>query len=638
MGAKILQTYMKALKSRTPVRSIVEKEVPRPKTASAETSPLRKAVIALLEDKRRFAEDKMADIQELIKDALLTKQIYVDATGLFVVCRHTLALLNGDLMTDRMAFYDLWTAKVDGFRVCKHCGEHVATDMLQEQLEFTDEGRLIRRADTLDAKTFSGHSIDEHVSSLSEIKKLFTFDRASDEVFFMLLSLIHVIPDATQLLPILQTGRQFATALGAKQKDAEGTVGVAQMVLLMQSHVPALIPRKSFGSKPLTINGYPRDAPKPDGYTIVDSLVLVLYKTMDAFPESFSGNSAGFKRKILNNPKQVKAGIVQVIDLMLSKAPPLRAMLARGKPVAPVEDSTKPKTMIPGDLAMPSSDQFGTITSLPACPSYRPYYISEGEPRIRQPRVPLRSPINQFEKPDSGKKLIEVSETTRVVPVPIDVKDKDVIARLRMKGPLATEDWRTNVMIVNRLATLFAIPSPVKTLDTTQKSDDLRDITKGFVYVMVSEISKSPVSKSRLEELVKKDATLVVLLTDRTFAKATTNTLRAKERIAFTDRLRGMRDSDREIMKELIDRGLAPMFITNADRILFAKQMAEQHEQAEDTDVGVGRPVDYVEQGDAPVVDDMIERGNYGDYSNAANNDGRDYEQPDQFDDDERGI
>ena len=637
IGSKILQNYVKALRSRMPVRGLQEKEENRPKTASGEISGLRKAVLAVLADNRRFAEDKMTDVQELIKDAILDKQTYVDATGLFVICRHTLALLNGDLITNRLAFYDLWTAKVDGFRVCKHCGEHVATDMLQEQLEFTDEGRLIRRAETLDAKTFSGHSIDEHVSSLSGIKTLFKLDQASDEVFFMLISLIHVLPDAMQLTPILETGRKFAAALGAKQKDAEGTVGVAQMVLLMQSHVPALIPRRSFGSKPLTINGYPRDDPKPDGYTIVDSLVMVLYKTMDAFPTSFSGASAGFKRKILNNPKLVRSGVVQVIELMLAKTPGLRAALTRGKPVAPTESSTTPKAMIPGNISMPPSEKFGTITSLPTCPSYRPYYISEGEPRIRQPRVPLRSPINQFEKPDAMKKLITVSETNRVVPIPIEVKDKDVIARLKMKSSFATEDWRTNIMIANRLSTAFAISSPTKTLDTTQKSDDLRDITKGFVNAIVGEIKKNPVSASRLEEMIQKDATLVLLLTDKAKAKAVTNTLRAKERITFTDRLRNMSDSEREIMKELIDRGLAPTIVGKGDRVLFAKQLEEQERQV-DEDTGVGRPVDYVEQGDVPIAEDMVERGNYGDYSNAANNDGRDYEQPDQFDDDERGI
>jgi hypothetical protein len=128
-----------------------------------------------------------------------------------------------------------------------------------------------------------------------------------------------------------------------------------------------------------------------------------------------------------------------------------------------------------------------------------------------------------------------------------------------------------------------------------------------------------------------------MLTADLKTSKQTLNTLRAKERITFTDRLRLMTDTEREITKDLIDRGLAPTIITREDRALFAKEMA-QTEYVEDPEVGVGRPIDFEDQGEIPITEDMVERGQYGDYSNAANNDGRDYTQPDQFDDDDRGI
>jgi hypothetical protein len=38
------------------------------------------------------------------------------------------------------------------------------------------------------------------------------------------------------------------------------------------------------------------------------------------------------------------------------------------------------------------------------------------------------------------------------------------------------------------------------------------------------------------------------------------------------------------------------------------------------------------------VGEDRIEGGNYGDYSNAPNTEGRDYVDADMFDDDDRGI
>ena len=71
-------------------------------------------------------------------------------------------------------------------------------------------------------------------------------------------------------------------------------------------------------------------------------------------------------------------------------------------------------------------------------------------------------------------------------------------------------------------------------------------------------------------------------------------------------------DADREITKELIDRGLAPYIISTQDRILFAKEMEEKEREREDEDVGVGRTADDSELGGPPTLED---RGQYGDFS-----------------------
>jgi hypothetical protein len=233
--------------------------------------------------------------------------------------------------------------------------------------------------------------------------------------------------------------------------------------------------------------------------------------------------------------------------------------------------------------------------------------------------------------------MIEKSVSERVTPVSLDVKDKKVLERLKMGKTLASEDWHTNSLVLGRLTDAFAIPTSVRNVNSTQKKDDLRDITKGYVYELLKEVSKDPLTQTKFDSLIKSDVALVLLTADLKTSKDTLNTLRARERITFTDRLRLMTDTEREITKDLIDRGLAPTIITREDRALFAREMA-QTEQVEDPEVGVGRPVDFEDQGEVPIVDDMVERGQYGDYSNAANNDGRDYEQPDQFDDDDRGI
>jgi hypothetical protein len=136
--------------------------------------------------------------------------------------------------------------------------------------------------------------------------------------------------------------------------------------------------------------------------------------------------------------------------------------------------------------------------------------------------------------------------------------------------------------------------------------------------------------------MLKSDISLIMLSANLNEAKKITNTLKAKERQTFTERLRNMTDTDREITKELIDRGLAPTIVSREDRALFAKEIAET--ELVNDEIGVGRPIDYQEQGELPITEDAVERGQYGDYSNAPNNDGRDFTQPDQFDDDDRGV
>jgi hypothetical protein len=251
---------------------------------------------------------------------------------------------------------------------------------------------------------------------------------------------------------------------------------------------------------------------------------------------------------------------------------------------------------------------------------------------IRQPEVPLRVTINHFVSQDSRKKIVNQSISQRVTPTTINVKDKSVIARLKM-GTDASDDWHSNTLLLSRLTTLFAIPTPVRMLDSTQKSDDLRDITKGYVYELMREIEKDPITATRLAEALKKDVSIALLKADLKDAKRITNTLKAMERNEFTERLRGMPDMEREITKELIDRGLAPTMITREDRARFAEELERTEEET-----GVGLPVDAQDQGDLPAFGDADERGQYGDYGAEPNNDGRDYIQVDQFDDDERGV
>lgn len=609
-----LRTYMRELKLHVPIETPIPK-IKLEKIPTSETSKQRVEIVAVLEDRRRFADDKLRDIKELTKDLFVENRTIVDVDNKFIVCQHTLALLGGDLAKDRNKYYEEWTTRVDGFRVCKYCGEHVSSDILEDQEEFTDEGRVIKHASFLTERKFSvipGNAIQI-------FKDLFDMTKPSDEVFFMLISLLGVVPDVTQTQPILQMGRELAATL---KPASQGVVGIAQAILLLQSHVPSLIPKRSFGKRPLVISGYPRDG-KPAEFTIVDSMMLVLTKTFEAYPTSFKGSSVTTLRLVLNKPAAIKKACYGIIDQMVENEF-MRDSLNRAKAYAPAEEAVASNEMLRADIPTP---KMGSILHSPECPSFRVFWTSVRLPTIVQPPTILRSGIDHFKRSDASRKLVEISLSIRTTPVKIDPKE---IAK-RLKGSTASDNWRINVMLINRIATLFSIPSPVATLDTTQKPAELRDITKGFYNELVSELSKNQITKSKLEEFKKKDILFLVVSADLTEAKKTTNSLKAKERTLFTDRMREMTDADREITKDLIARGLAPYIITDKDRILFAREKEQEEEQQED--VGVGLPVDYQDQGDVPINTDIIERGNYGDYTDVQT----DYDQT-HFDDGDRGI
>ena len=170
----------------------------------------------------------------------------------------------------------------------------------------------------------------------------------------------------------------------------------------------------------------------------------------------------------------------------------------------------------------PLKDKFGTVKNGPSCPSNRAYWTTSRPPKIKQPDVPLRQGINHFERTGSENKLIEEAVSERVTPVTIPVKDKEVVARLKMGKEGVSEDWHTNVLIASRLASVFEMPVPVRTLDPNQKKDDLRDITKGYVFELMKEISKDPIRKTKLDAMRKNDITLMMLTADVADATAIT--------------------------------------------------------------------------------------------------------------------
>ena len=596
-----------------------EKEIAYVKQGVRPQSKVRLQIVAVLEDEERFPEDKLKDIQVLIRGEHQTGQQIIDQEGRFVVCGHTLSMLSGDMVKDRLAFYDKWTARVDGFRVCKVCGEQVNNDVLVHQEDFSEEGRLLKHSDALETNTFHGAATATYTTSLAAMQSYFNLEDPAEGTLFLLISLLQLLPAQDQVVPVLQETRSIADAIKSKDRDgkARGMVGMAAAVMLIQTHLPRLVPRRSFGPLPLKMDGFPRDTDSDKAPTVIDSLITVLRKTFEAYPTSFKGPSVAVMRAVLNDSSSVRKGVISILKKMIPK---FAAPLERARADAETYPTPPPTLgLIP---VMLPPQKLGDITSFPVCGGPRSIWADPQPPVIRQPYVSL----------DRVRPRLSTTAMPRMVVTPLQLQKAnpdDIRRRLKIAAVPRTggDSWRTNLLIAQILSDAFAFGFDIETIDITQSADLLRDIADGIVREMMATIVKDPVMRRNYEELREKDIGLFAMLASLKEAKTETNTLKAKERHLFTERMRDMTDTQRQITKDLLDRGMAPYIITKKDRDTFAAQLEKELEPLiePDVDEGVGGARD------APDEDDYnADDGDYGDHTARGNRDlDNDYQPPD---------
>lgn len=633
------KTYLRRLNEVTPPVEVVVKEAAAPKTPARPDSLRRAEVLAIQQDGNRYAEDKLRDIRELLTETTLSKNIYTDPDGAFVTCSHTLALLGGDLAADRQKYYETWTARVDGFRVCKFCGEQINSDVYAEVNEYDEEGFLIRNAEAMEGRGHMSTGVVDYVSGLRKLQPLFMLQTPHDDTVFLVLSLLQVLPTADVLEQFLGLGRQVAAVQFTKGSPDQiarfqGMTGLATAALILQCHIPSLIPRRSFGPRPLILSGYPRDAAAPAEFTIVDTLITVLRKTFEAFPATFGGPSKALLKGILGKPGEVK----NTATVLLSPKSPLMIrkkadgkteptfvveLLARAKAyVAERPPVEAPKTLLPV-VAPPK--EFDVINSFPACPSARPIWSSGRMPQVLQTVVPLRTGIQAA----AGAEPVAPAVSERVVPVPVE---KAVIrTRLATGSKLDSrirvgDEYRTSLLLASRLADMFRQQTAVRTVDPTQNAAELRDIARGLAFEQLADINAVAAKRTQLEER-RQDLTLYVLQADYKTEKSQANKLRASERLKIVDDLKKKSDTERDLIQQLLTIGAAPYLVTRDDRAMFAREAellqdrirAEEdelnREEGEDDELEAEVGVGMVREGDDDGDEDErgVDHGDYGD-------------------------
>jgi hypothetical protein len=643
-GDDIKKTYLRRLQEVTPITMVPPKEAPLDRVPAKSESIRRQEALVIQSDPARYAEDKFRDIHTLLREVPLVNNLYRDADGSFVFCAHSLAVLGGDLAVDRRAFYDKWCARIEGQRVCRFCGEVVNTDVYAEQDQFDEDGFIIRQAEALEQGGVHSTGIQSFTTGLGMLRPLFVPDNAHDETVLLLLSIIQALPNREHLEPLVKNGRMVAAVQfnkGSVDQIAKfsGMMGIATTAILLQTHIPTLVPRRSFGPRPLKLSGYPRDSAEPEEFTIVDTLIGVLRKTFEAFPTSFQGPSKQLIRAVLNAPGEIKRTVTILLSgkSPLMKLPGVSELFAQAKAyhigLPPVE---VPKTLIP---VLPPPKELGTINSFVTCPSARPIWTSGRPPKVLQAVVPLRPGIQS----SSLAVTVIPAVSARVEPTAIPLAEirsrRATGTNLQTRIKVGTQ-YRTNLLLASRIADAFRAPTKVRTVDPTASADALRDIAQGFAFEAIAAAQSKVENRAKLDEMRTKDISLYILQADYTEQRREVNKLRVSERQKIVTDMAKKSDAEREVVGDLLKIGLAPYIMTVQDRAIFAREAERLQdvlsaEEQEFEDQGVGLARDSQEDGEEN-ENVGADHGDYGD--RAALPEGQDYREPGFGDDRERSI
>ena len=623
----------------------------------------RSMIVSILDDETKADEDKLYEIQTLIKDAPLKEHIYTDPETLdFLVCEHELEILKGAFSKDPHEFLKAWCEKESGFYVCRYSGERISA-VIEAQDQFDEESRVINHYAKIEG---GGPKSMEHVSFATELKNMqsvFRNDRPAEDLMYLVVSLIQVLPAEDQLKPILDYVRSESDKVRARisgkkltpkqQGDVDMALslfGFNAMIILLQTHQPQLIPRRSFGSKPLLLRGFPRDTADINDSPLVDSLLGALSQTFESYPGTFKGASVVFLRTLLNDRKGTRRVVLS--SLQKQFAPRFAKELQAAKEsMEAVGVATVLRQTFDPPMVRPSRDvtflaPTDRVNTTPevrySCRAMTPWLIPSTRFSYAQETLEIVQPL----KPSSKARVVvpPIQPPASVPPTPDDIrrrlklKQVDVLKKigaetrpgilqaflLRVYGILAEETISSNDL-------RSYIETSRKAVEQSVGDPSLRrDIYKGYILELGTKVSENTAVLSQFETALKTDMTLKTLLSNAAETRAAVDKYTAREREEFKSRLRNMTDAQREVTNTLRDLGLAPYLITKADREGFVRELqaemenlepdnplvapGEPEEVADIPEEGINDERDLGPQGEILMNGDQEAGYDYGDY------------------------
>jgi hypothetical protein len=458
---------------------------------------------------------------------------------------------------------------------------------------------------------------------------------------FLVLSILQTLPQETQLIPVLGLIRKITASLKARagqkslsQKDqdrVEGILGVCGTIILLQTHTPFLVPRRF-----IKLSGYPRDTTDTSDSPILDSILALMKRTFAEFPVMIEGAIRSIAGDILARQKKVSEEVLRYLPVFAKQFETLLES-SRERYTLPTEEMNNNAIKFPvlavSNPLFGTSDVVGDELTLECNRStLLSTYMPKLPPTVRQ--VPLKlSKVLKTQTTNVSYKEIPVTLLKFV--------KKDVESNISKGMPSGfkeisefvngTNDACAYTTFTMRLLDVISktkfskeklkeFRTSIVLMNSSESASILRDTAKGLLFKFLHEVKGQPELVRVINNAVKTDLTLRILLTSKEGAEKEEFKLRTQETNLLKSKYREMTDTEREIVKLLVDIGQAEFIVTNIDREIFAREFERNETELEDVDMpeeGYDDVRDYVENGDQPLAADgailEVDRGEYGD-------------------------
>jgi len=636
----IQKEYIALFKFYQPPKDL-RKETEYEKFKSKGTSELRENILIILKDDTLLPPDKSYNIRLLTKEITPINNRFLDADGLFLVCGHTLSLLDGDLEANKLEYYNKWTALDEGYRVCKSCGDQINNDSFVAQEDYDEDGHLVVSHDVLALDNTS--AAKPIASSLSQLKNVFDENNGGESVMYLILNSLQVIPSESQLIPILGNIRKGSLAAkklqGSARHKFEGLLGIAGTVALLQIHNPFLVPRRSFGNKVVKLSGFPRDTLDEKDTPALNLLLSILKELVDAFPVSFKEPLATILREVANNRKKVREECIRFIKQAYTEfRPQFEAAKERAITTAETVEVNQVflPTIIPSKVEFKPGDRQGNeVFSECSLPTPKTAITSKLLPSVSQKFLDFWKT-----KPSSHAEYISAEQVTLKYGFP-DKKEIEKGVKIGLAKTAKLELIRKfvdsdpdGVALSALFSRLLDIVAPLKydskkvieyrkfvdNLNSFENKSLFRDAVKGRIYELLDSLKDGMLEAVRTS--MTRDLVMNMILLTKEASEKEVNILRSKERETLKARLREMDDRSREVTKMLMDIGISQYVVKNEDRRKFAKElqlevgMVDDTEDPDDVPEGGFTNRDYVDS-DQQLNENGLaiepDRGDYGD-------------------------